>query len=103
MIPRTIPVDLNVANFDCILDVCLLMHRNREPLRALPRLDAISITPTMFVILHVVVKDENIRFLDLVEVASPWDIGGLQNRAGHTMAGGLLTCDSANSGASKPI
>src|SRR6516162_2273721 len=52
---------------------------NSQPLRALGRLDAVAIAPTVLVELNVVVNDENIAAVKLGEIAEPGQVARLQN------------------------
>src|SRR5688572_10541801 len=58
--PRFRPVHPHLINRNSLCDA-LAMNWNREPLFALRSLDLITIAPAMFIILHVIVKDEQIR------------------------------------------
>ena len=45
--------------------------------------NSIPVTPASAVILNIIVEDEDIGFFDLVKIASPWDVRGLEDYAFH--------------------
>jgi hypothetical protein len=49
----------------------------RQPAGAAGGFDPVAIPPPILVEGNVVVKDENVSLIDLVKVATPWDIGRL--------------------------
>jgi hypothetical protein len=59
--------------------MCVRARRNGQPDGAVRTLDLISIAPVVLGELHVVVKDEQIRVMDQVEVTLPWDIARLKD------------------------
>ena len=67
------------------LSACGRGHRYCEPLRSMKRLHTVPIPPAVFVILGVIVKHEDVGFLNLMEVASPGNIRWLKNHTGHEM------------------
>ena len=60
-------------------DVAACGDRDRQPVRAVGGLDPVAVAPAVLVVLHVVVEDEDVRLLDLVEVAAPGDIRRLED------------------------
>ena len=60
-----------------------LYDRNRQPDRTIWSLNTVSIAPTVFVVLNIVVENEDISLLDLMEIASPRNIVRLVNDTVH--------------------
>jgi hypothetical protein len=60
------------------------MNRDGDPLPSLRGLDLVSIPPAMLVVLHVIVKNEEVGAADLVEIAPPRQIGRLQDYNFHS-------------------
>src|SRR6185503_15169804 len=77
------PVDPHILDGDSFRH-SFAMHRDRQPLFALRGFDLIAIAPAMFIILHVIIKNEQIRLADLTKVSAPRNIGGLQNDNVHS-------------------
>ena len=79
MFPIPVPFlrDLHVTNQRSLPAFAGRAKGNRQPLHAIPRLDAVTIAPTVVIILHVVIENEDVRFPDLVKIAAPWYIRGL--------------------------
>jgi hypothetical protein len=61
------------------------MQWNGEPLRAAGCFNPIPVAPSVPVVLHVVVKNENVSFLHLMKIAPPGNIRRLENNAIHTL------------------
>src|SRR4029078_4552439 len=74
--PRLPPIDLGLEN--ARHSATVVKHRHRQPLRPALRLDVVSLTPPMLVVLHIVVIDEHVGAGHLVEEAEPWQVSGLQ-------------------------
>jgi hypothetical protein len=84
LIPGSIPTDVYLVDRDMFNLSATAVDRNSEPTYAVRRLDPITVTPASFVILDVIVKDEDIRFLHLVKIAPPRDIRRLKDyTTGH--------------------
>jgi hypothetical protein len=75
-------IDEDVFDQDMLAEESLVKHRNGQPVTAAARFNAVAVSPAVFVVLDIIVKDEKIRFIDLVEIAAPGDIGWLQNNTG---------------------
>lgn len=58
-------------------------HGNRQPFWTARRFDAIAISPTSAVILHIIIKDKDIGLGYLMKHPAPWDVGRLQYCALH--------------------
>ena len=69
-----------------ILHRAFLYDWDRKPNRTIRSLNAVPIAPTMFVVLDIVVENEDISLLDLMEIASPRNIVRLINDTFHTVA-----------------
>ncbi len=69
-----------------ILHRAFLYDWDRQPNRTVRRFNAVAIAPTMFVVLNIVVENEDISLLDLMEIASPRKIVRLINDTFHTVA-----------------
>ncbi len=65
-----------------LLNVSFRMRGNGNPLKPGRRLDLVSIAPTVFIVLHVVVKDKRIRAPDEVEISAPRKIRRLHDHDG---------------------
>src|SRR5215210_1768157 len=65
---------------DSLLIAARHLHRDREPLRSLRRLDAVPIAPVASGVLPVVVEDELVDEVDQVEIALPGDVARLDDR-----------------------
>ena len=75
-------IDQYIFDQDMLAEESLVKHRNGQPMTAVVSFNSVAVSPAVFVVLDVVIKDEKIRFLDLVEIAAPGDIGWLQNNTG---------------------
>ncbi len=54
-----------------------------QPLLALRGLDLVAVAPAMLIVLNVVVEDEQVGAADLVEVAAPGNVRGLEDDDVH--------------------
>ena len=54
-------------------------HGDGEPERPLVRLDAVAVSPAMLVVLDIVVEDEDVALVELIEVAEPRQVAGLED------------------------
>lgn len=59
------------------------MNGYRDPFDSSGCFYPVSISPAMFIILNIVIEDKNIRFDQLLEESSPWDIGWLKYCDNH--------------------
>jgi len=57
----------------------------RQPSRTARSFDPVAIPPSVLIEGHVVVKDKDVGFVDLVEVTSPWNVGRLKDHALHRL------------------
>src|SRR5580693_3630342 len=83
LVPGPFPVNLDFPNLPLPFDIALLIDWNAQPLRALRCLYSVTVSPAMLIVLDIVIKDEKVRFLNLVKISSPWDVRGLQDHASH--------------------
>ena len=81
--PWLAPIDPHISNGDSF-GHALAVDGDRQPLFALCGLDLVPVTPAMFVVLHIVIKNEQIRFADLSKVPPPRDVRWLQNDDVHS-------------------
>ena len=79
LIPGSISDDADLVDGNVLRLRPMAVDRNRQPLPATRGLDPVAVTPTTLVILHVVIKDKQIGPPDLVKIASPRNVGRLQN------------------------
>ena len=68
----------NACDLKTFIDASFCVDGYCKPLIAIGCLYFVAISPPMLVVLYAVVKDEHIRFLDLVEIATPRDVAWLQ-------------------------
>lgn len=84
LIPWPVPADADLVDRYMRGLSAMAMYRNGQPGGTMGRLDAITIAPAALIVLYIVIKDEDIGFLDLVKITTPGDVGGLQDNAtGH--------------------
>ena len=78
--PRRPWIDLDVE--DSRESLAAVANRNRQPERAVLRLDAVPVPPTVLVVLDIVVVDEHVGTPQLIEEAQPGEIARLQHDHG---------------------
>ena len=79
LVPGSLPADVDLVN-GYVFDLgAMTVDRDGEPLGSTGCFDPVAIAPAPLIILDVIIEYEDIRFQDLVEVASPGDIGGLED------------------------
>src|SRR5689334_18705443 len=81
--PWIVPRDLNLINRNIFRLRPMTMNGDRQPLFATGRLDLIAIAPTALIILDIIVKNKQVGAADLVKIAAPRNIGGLENNNFH--------------------
>jgi hypothetical protein len=72
--PVALPIYANLVNRSAIDGIAFCVNRNRQPVQAGRALDAVAIAPSMFVVLNVIVENENVASANQVEIAAPWDV-----------------------------
>ena len=74
--PVLAPVNLNIHDRDPLCHA-FAVDGDSQPLFSLGSFDLVAVAPAIFVILHIIVEDEQISLADLVEIAAPGDVGWL--------------------------
>ena len=59
------------------------VNRNGQPLLAMRRFDLVAVAPATLIVLYVIVKNEQVRPLDLIEHTASWNVGRLQDNGVH--------------------
>ena len=83
LIPLPIPANLDSINLPLQRLRPLAVDGDGEPSRPGGCFDAVSIAPSSGIVLHVVVKNEEVGLADLVKISPPGYIARLQNDALH--------------------
>jgi hypothetical protein len=76
-IPGSIPGDVDLIDGDIFRLSALAMNRDCEPLDTMRSFYSISVAPTAFIVLDIIEKHEDVGLVNLVEITTPGDIGGL--------------------------
>src|SRR6266576_3718099 len=71
----------DVTNGRATAENTAVVDRDGQPMGASWRLDAISVAPTVLVVLNIVVEDEYVRTMDEIKVPTPRDVGRLNDCA----------------------
>jgi hypothetical protein len=70
-------VDFDVT--DSLTRSSRMADRHRQPHRAVHPLYPVPISPTMLVVLYVIVEYKDVHPIDLIEISEPREIAGLQD------------------------
>jgi hypothetical protein len=83
LIPGVMPGNPNLVD-GYIFDLrAAAMDRNRQPLLALWRFDLITVPPATFIVLHIIIKNEQIGAINLIKISSPGNVRWLENDNVH--------------------
>jgi hypothetical protein len=74
LVPGGIPADVYVVDGRLFDLVSLAINWNSKPLKPMRGFNLVAISPATPIKLHVIIKHEDVGFLDLMKISTPWDI-----------------------------